>query len=214
MWNDENEAELRRLWKTGKSASQIAAALGWPTRSAVIGKAHRLKLPGRPSPITHGYTPERALTPEMVAFCRKQPNADLALVGLANEFKVNVSRSTIVRARRGIKAQQRKLAKAQIEWVRERWKEGERTSIVGALKTEFGIDVSFRTVQRACNPHPATRRYRSPGVYAIPDVPPVFPTCQWPQVAPDDPVSCPEKALGGHPYCQAHCERAYRREAA
>jgi len=50
-WNEERIAELRRLWSEGFSASQIADRLGGITRNAVIGKAHRLNLPGRPSPI-------------------------------------------------------------------------------------------------------------------------------------------------------------------
>jgi GcrA cell cycle regulator len=51
MWTDERVAELKRLWEQGLSASQIAAALGGITRNAVIGKAHRLGLAARPSPI-------------------------------------------------------------------------------------------------------------------------------------------------------------------
>jgi GcrA cell cycle regulator len=39
------------LWQDGLSASQIAEQLGGITRNAVIGKAHRLGLTGRPSPI-------------------------------------------------------------------------------------------------------------------------------------------------------------------
>lgn len=43
-WTDENEAELRRLWAEGKSASQVAKAIGAPTRNTVIGKVSRLGL--------------------------------------------------------------------------------------------------------------------------------------------------------------------------
>jgi GcrA cell cycle regulator len=39
------------MWQAGKSASEIAEKLGGVTRNAVIGKAHRLGLSGRPSPI-------------------------------------------------------------------------------------------------------------------------------------------------------------------
>jgi GcrA cell cycle regulator len=44
-------AQLRQLWGSGKSASEIAEILGGVSRNAVIGKAHRLELSGRPSPI-------------------------------------------------------------------------------------------------------------------------------------------------------------------
>jgi GcrA cell cycle regulator len=50
-WTDERIAELRELWAQGYSASQIAKQIGGVTRNAVIGKAHRLGLQGRPSPI-------------------------------------------------------------------------------------------------------------------------------------------------------------------
>jgi GcrA cell cycle regulator len=47
-WTDERVEFLSRLWLEGKSASQIAAALGGGlTRNAVIGKVHRLGLAGR-----------------------------------------------------------------------------------------------------------------------------------------------------------------------
>ena len=50
-WSNERIEQLRSLWHDGLSASQIAAHLGGITRNAVIGKAHRLGLTGRPSPI-------------------------------------------------------------------------------------------------------------------------------------------------------------------
>ena len=47
-WTDERVDLLSRLWLEGKSASQIATALGAGlTRNAVIGKVHRLGLAGR-----------------------------------------------------------------------------------------------------------------------------------------------------------------------
>ena len=50
-WTNERVEELRRLWGQGQTASRIADLLGGVTRNAVIGKAHRLALNGRPSPI-------------------------------------------------------------------------------------------------------------------------------------------------------------------
>ena len=50
-WSNERVEELRRLWGQGQTASRIAELLGGVTRNAVIGKAHRLGLRGRPSPI-------------------------------------------------------------------------------------------------------------------------------------------------------------------
>ena len=58
-WTDERVAMLRELWAKGLSASQIAVQLGGVTRNAVIGKAHRLGLESRPSPIRGNGTGSR-----------------------------------------------------------------------------------------------------------------------------------------------------------
>lgn len=50
-WTDERIQRLKDLWSQGLSASEIAETLGEVSRNAVIGKAHRLGLSGRPSPI-------------------------------------------------------------------------------------------------------------------------------------------------------------------
>ena len=49
-WTDERVELLRRLWIENFSASRIAAELGGVSRSAVIGKIHRLGLSGRDQP--------------------------------------------------------------------------------------------------------------------------------------------------------------------
>ncbi len=56
-WTDERIALLTRLWGEGKTAAEIASALGNVTRNAVIGKAHRLKLSNRVSPIQQNKKP-------------------------------------------------------------------------------------------------------------------------------------------------------------
>lgn len=49
-WTPERIDELTRLWDEGQSASAIGKQLGI-SKNAVVGKAHRLKLAARPSPI-------------------------------------------------------------------------------------------------------------------------------------------------------------------
>lgn len=54
-WTPEREAEARRLWTAGESASAIARQLGGVTRVAVISKIHRMGLgrevaPAKPKP--------------------------------------------------------------------------------------------------------------------------------------------------------------------
>jgi GcrA cell cycle regulator len=50
-WTDERIATLTKMWESGATASQIADELGGVSRNAVIGKAHRLGLKSRPSPV-------------------------------------------------------------------------------------------------------------------------------------------------------------------
>lgn len=50
-WTDERIGTLRKMWEGGATASEIATELGGVSRNAVIGKAHRLGLKARPSPV-------------------------------------------------------------------------------------------------------------------------------------------------------------------
>lgn len=50
-WTDERIDTLTKMWSSGSTATQIAEELGGVSRNAVIGKAHRLGLPSRPSPV-------------------------------------------------------------------------------------------------------------------------------------------------------------------
>ena len=49
-WNDDNVTRLRDLWDQGLPTAQIGKLLGF-TKNAVVGKAHRIGLERRPSPI-------------------------------------------------------------------------------------------------------------------------------------------------------------------
>jgi GcrA cell cycle regulator len=53
-WTEERIERLKKMWADGATASQIADELGGVSRNAVIGKAHRLGLEQRPSPVRPG----------------------------------------------------------------------------------------------------------------------------------------------------------------
>ncbi|MCL6682935.1 GcrA family cell cycle regulator [Sphingomonas alba] len=62
-WTEERIERLKSMWSEGSTASQIADELGGVSRNAVIGKAHRLGLEARPSPVKPGEekeTPKKA----------------------------------------------------------------------------------------------------------------------------------------------------------
>ena len=60
-WTEERLEMLKALWEEGLSISQIGERLG-VTRNAVAGKAHRLNLRKRQSPIAR--KPKKAVEPE------------------------------------------------------------------------------------------------------------------------------------------------------
>jgi GcrA cell cycle regulator len=66
-WTDERIDQLKAMWERGLTASQIADELGGVSRNAVIGKAHRLGLQSRPSPVKANEAPKKAAPPRKPA---------------------------------------------------------------------------------------------------------------------------------------------------
>ena len=62
VWTDERLEEIKKLWAQGLSISQIGEALG-VSRNAIAGKAHRMGLPKRPSPISKPKAEKRKVEP-------------------------------------------------------------------------------------------------------------------------------------------------------
>ena len=59
-WTEERIERLKAMWAQGATASEIADKLGGVSRNAVIGKAHRLGLEARPSPVKPGEEKEHS----------------------------------------------------------------------------------------------------------------------------------------------------------
>src|SRR5438045_3942695 len=84
-WTDVRIERLKKMWANGATASQIADELGGVSRNAVIGKAHRLGLEQRPSPVKPGEEKEAkkpaaaapaAASPKPAAPRAEAPKAD------------------------------------------------------------------------------------------------------------------------------------------
>jgi GcrA cell cycle regulator len=70
-WTDERVALLKKLWSDGRTAAEIARVLGSGfTRNAVIGKAHRLKLSSRMSPVSSSSPKVRPANTQRVVHAR------------------------------------------------------------------------------------------------------------------------------------------------
>ena len=74
-WTDERIDRLRAMWAEGSTASQIAEDLGGVSRNAVIGKAHRLGLESRPSPVRAGEEKEKKVKAAPAAAPTPKPAA-------------------------------------------------------------------------------------------------------------------------------------------
>ncbi len=59
-WGADTIERLRALWAEGHSTAEIGRRMG-VTKNAVVGKAHRLQLPARPSPIRRDGSVPRAV---------------------------------------------------------------------------------------------------------------------------------------------------------
>lgn len=61
-WTAEAIERLKALWAEGHSTAEIGRRMGI-SKNAVVGKAHRLNLPARPSPIRRDAAPRPAPVP-------------------------------------------------------------------------------------------------------------------------------------------------------
>jgi GcrA cell cycle regulator len=75
-WTDERIGTLRKMWEGGATASEIATELGGVSRNAVIGKAHRLGLKARPSPVKANEKKKAAAAPKKPAAPAPKPAAE------------------------------------------------------------------------------------------------------------------------------------------
>jgi len=74
-WTEERIEGPRKMWHDGATASQIADELGGVSRNAVIGKAHRLGLEQRPSPVKPGEEKDVKKAALMPPAAAPRPNA-------------------------------------------------------------------------------------------------------------------------------------------
>jgi hypothetical protein len=89
VWTPEDDALLRAGWESGRSVREIAAEIGI-TKNAAMGRAHRLKLEGRPSPIKRSPTPRASTAP---AFRNSAAATSRALQQQASPLRLSPAKS-------------------------------------------------------------------------------------------------------------------------
>lgn len=71
-WSDDAIRQLRKLWDEGLSAAQIGLRLR-TSKNSIVGKAHRIGLPPRVSPIVRKVEPGPSYTPRVRSRPTLQP---------------------------------------------------------------------------------------------------------------------------------------------
>jgi GcrA cell cycle regulator len=95
-WTDERIAQLKAGWEGGMTASQIAEQLGeGVTRNAVIGKAHRLGLEARPSPVKAGEEVAEAAPAPVAAAAAAAPPPRPAPVAAPPAAKATIAKKPV-----------------------------------------------------------------------------------------------------------------------
>jgi GcrA cell cycle regulator len=191
-WTEQRIETLRKLWGQGQTASQIAAILGGITRNAVIGKAHRLGLTGRPSPIKReagSAQPRR----KAAAGRQERPvrNAPPLTTTAASQAVNNLSSPTSATV--AAPAQPAASASAHA---------GPQNA--PAARSSAGAAVGSMAM-------PAM----SGGTASAPRTHAGSKSCSWPVGDPKQPGFhfCGEPAEPGRPYCANHCHVAYHRKS-
>lgn len=196
-WTDERIERLKTMWANGATASQIADELGGVSRNAVIGKAHRLGLEQRPSPVKPGEekdvkkaapAPAAAAAPKPAAPKAEAPKAAPA----APAAPVAHAPQTAVPHRSAPEMQYRSIGPGG--FVRQG---------PGDQQAPIPPAPPRRLVPAKPSPEVADKT----SLLDLNDR-----ICKWPIGHPGEPDFhfCGEPANPGFPYCVAHCGVAYQ----
>jgi len=89
-WSEDRVEQLKKLWESGLSASQIATEMGNVTRNAVIGKVHRLGLSGRAKTPSSAAPRQRKARPAAQQMMRVPRTASRGNTALAHAFEMEL----------------------------------------------------------------------------------------------------------------------------
>jgi GcrA cell cycle regulator len=198
-WTDERIDRLKAMWSNGATASQIAEELGGVSRNAVIGKAHRLGLESRPSPVKPGEEKEKKAKAAPAPKAAKPAPAPKA-VAAAPELREQVAETP--RPDATAAPVQSKLAEPGIQY---------RSVGPGGFIRQGPGDT-----QAPIPPAPPRRLVPAKPSADVADKTSLLDlndrVCRWPMGHPGEPDFhfCGQAANPGYPYCVAHCGVAYQ----
>lgn len=205
-WTDERIEQLRSMWEKGLTASQIADELGGVSRNAVIGKAHRLGLKSRPSPVKATEKAAKPAKPAAPAAPKPAPAA-----ATARPAAPAAPRPAPVSAR----PEPRPAAEAPRETSSDVAPKPDAPRIVSIGPGGF-IRQGPGDQQAPIPPAPPRRLVPAKPSPEIADKTSLLDLndriCRWPMGHPGEPDFhfCGEAVNPGFPYCVEHCGRAYQ----
>ena len=199
-WTDERIERLKTMWTQGSTASQIAEELGGVSRNAVIGKAHRLGLESRPSPVKPGEEKEKK------AKAAPAPRAAKPAPAPKPAPASSESRESVTEARH---------AAAPSAPVQS--KQADQTTIQYRSVGPGGfIRQGPGDTQAPIPPAPPRRLVPAKPSADVADKTSLLDLndriCRWPMGHPGEPDFhfCGQQANPGYPYCVEHCGVAYQ----
>ena len=209
-WTEERIDRLKKMWAKGSTASQIAEELGGVSRNAVIGKAHRLGLESRPSPVKAGEKKKaapkkKAATAKPAAKAAPKPKAATAAPAKPAAAKAEpkpaaAPRAAAPAAKPAAKADGGK--KDNIQY---------RSVGPGGFIRQGPSDT-----QAPIPPAPPRRLIPAKPSEEVADKTSLLDLneriCRWPMGHPGEPDFhfCGEPSNPGFPYCVDHCGVAYQ----
>jgi len=198
-WTEERIERLKAMWTKGATASQIADELGGVSRNAVIGKAHRLGLESRPSPVKPGEEKEKKAR---AAPAPKAPKAVPAPKPLAAAPEARAPAADSPRSDPTMAPTQSKLAEPGIQY---------RSVGPGGFIRQGPGDT-----QAPIPPAPPRRLVPAKPSAEVADKTSLLDlsdrVCRWPMGHPGEPDFhfCGQASNPGYPYCVEHCGVAYQ----
>ena len=200
-WTEERIERLKKMWHDGATASQIADELGGVSRNAVIGKAHRLGLEQRPSPVKPGEEKEKkAKAAPAPKAAKPAPAPKPAAPPPQKETIAEAPRRPVTT---GPAPTQAKPVDPQAMQYRSVGPGGFIRQGPGDTQAPIPPAPPRRLVPAKPSPEMADKT----SLLELNDR-----VCRWPMGHPGEPDFhfCGEKVNPGFPYCVEHCGRAYQ----
>jgi GcrA cell cycle regulator len=216
-WTDERIERLKAMWTEGKTASAIAEELGGVSRNAVIGKAHRLGLDARPSPVKAGEEKGTASEAAPVASPAVAPAEEKAkLIKARDKSPIAAILETAAPMPDEAPAAPPPPAAAAAAPAAPASGKSETTLVYRSIGPGGFIRQGPGEQQAPIPPAPPRRLVPAKPAPEIADKTSLLDLndriCKWPLGHPGEPDFhfCGQQANPGYPYCVQHCGVAYQ----